>query len=126
FTFIEVMVATAVLSLGIVLIYKSFFISLNVLEHLTNRLYALVLLDNKIVDMQKQFETKKEIPFSDSPDTKTLSIDHRAVTFNFEKEVSSIGSLEGLYALNLGISWRESQGRNIHLSRQLLIGTYEQ
>ncbi len=118
------MVTAAILAMGIVLIYKSFFISLNTLQHLSHRLYALVLLDNKIVDLQKHFETKKEIPFSDSLDTETLKINNKPVTFVFVKDIHSVGTLEDIYGLDLGVAWREA-GRDIHLSRQLFIGTYD-
>ena len=123
FTFIEVMVAAAILSLGIVMIFKTFFISLNALRYLTHRLYAGALLDNKIVDMQKTFDVKKEIPFQEGTERDTLDINNKSVVFGFIKEIRNMGTHENMYALHYDVSWQES-GRTPHLNRDLFIGDY--
>src|SRR3989338_11171657 len=63
-SFVEVMVAAAILSFGIVMLYRAFFVSLNYVNHITYRLYAMNILDNKISMLQKTFEVSKIIPFT--------------------------------------------------------------
>ena len=123
FTFIEVMVTAAILALGIVCVYKAFFISLNTLRHLTHRLYALTLLDNHIVAMQKRFETKKETLIHESAERKTVTVENTPVTFSFDQEIKTVGSHENLYALDAGIAWPEG-ARTLRLHRQILVGAY--
>src|SRR3989338_1352826 len=53
FSFLEVMVAVMVLSGGLISIYKSFFTSLDYTNHLTIRLQANILLDEKIATLNR-------------------------------------------------------------------------
>ena len=77
FSFIEVMVATAILSAGIVAIFQSFFLSMNYLNHLTYRIHALSLIENQIVRIKTQI--KPDIIFTHFEND--TNIDHK-ITFN--------------------------------------------
>ena len=98
FTLIEVMVATAVLSLGIVMVYEAFFISLDSFSYCNNFLNVASLADEKIWAAQdnlsrlgnsaqienggkfmsaaKDFEWNLTyVPVDEAPDLRTYKID---------------------------------------------------
>ncbi len=119
FSFIEIMTTVAVLSLGIVAIYQSFFKSLDYLNHMTYRLHALSILANKVELIQKRLEVTGELVLTGvSP--ASAYINGRNVDFAENVHVSQVGSLKNIYKLDVVLSWRES-GRAITMSRSCYV-----
>ncbi len=116
FSFVEMMVAVAILSFGIVFIYRALFISLDYLHHITYRLYAQELMDNKIADVERIFHQKKTIPFSQNQEKRTLNINNRKVDFVYTLNIAAIRNLDNIYQLDVSVSWPE-RNRHIKLSR---------
>ena len=106
-SFVEVMVAAAILSFGIVMLYRAFFVSLNYVNHITYRLYAMNILDNKISMLQKTFEVSKIIPFTAEQETETAIFDNRAVNFRYTMNVVGVDDLEDFYRVDISVSWVE-------------------
>lgn len=119
FSFIEVMTTVAVLSLGIVAIYQSFFKSLDYLNHMTYRLHALSILANKIELIQKRLEVTGEVLLTGLPPASAY-INGTNVDFDEHVQVSQVGSLKNIYKLDIVLSWRES-GRAITMSRSCYV-----
>lgn len=123
FTFVEVMMAAAILSLGIVLIYRSFFASLNYLEHVTYRLHANTLLDNKIAAVQKIYEDTHQPPPAAQSDSTSLTLNHKNIDFRFILKTDQALALENIYEVAASVEWRE-HGREIHLTREFYLTGY--
>ncbi len=122
FSFAEVMVTVAILSFGIVLIYKTFFISLDYMNHLTSRLYASNLLNNKIVSLQQQFADSKQIPFGFGQEVESVKLERKSLDFSFITNFKNVEGLENIYQLDVTLSWLENN-RPKQLSRSAYISS---
>ena len=116
FSFLEVMVASAVLSLGLVFVYKALFSFLDYSNHLTYRLYGLSLLDKKISTLERQFLDTQEIPFLDTKEITTILFNGKAVQYEFMVNLASVDNIQRLIELDVSLSWSEG-ARRINLSR---------
>ncbi|OGX07472.1 MAG: hypothetical protein A2Z88_07205 [Omnitrophica WOR_2 bacterium GWA2_47_8] len=117
FTFFELMVTVAILGCGIVFIYRSFFMSLNVIQHLSYRLYGDVLLDNKIQELQEEFYLSGTVDEASSLQAQTVQINNRPISFVFSADIKQVAKLNDLSFVYLKIMWREGN-KNVQLSRQ--------
>ena len=112
FTLIEVMTASAVLSLGVVLVYEAFFTSLNSFNYCSNYLGVSPWADEKIwhaqdvlgcagpsADIDREGEFKK-----------------RNKTFKWTLSHNLVKGTEDLYKIDLMFAWQEGQ-RNVRISR---------
>lgn len=124
FSFIEAMVAIGILSVGIVFIFKAFFVCLDTYNHLTYRFYALNLLNNKIARAQVFMNAFNQIPLDLSRETRTLTIDRRPVIFESSMVIRELKDLNGIYQLDFNVSWEE-RNRTIGLSRSSYIANLE-
>lgn len=120
FSFFEVMVTTAILSFGLVMIYKAFFISLGFNDHLAHRLSAITLLDNKIYELQRLYEEKHLVPLNKSSQVKSVMINNKRVDFEYDIDFKPIAGLEDMYRADITLSWAENN-RDIRLSRSVYI-----
>ncbi len=103
FTLIEVMVTVSVLSFGILLLYHSFFISVDSVQYASNRINAQIWLDSKAWDEKDSFaRSGGVVPVAS--ETGVFKLNGRDFIFN-----RSMQPLDpGLYALTLTLSWKES------------------
>lgn len=113
-TFIEVMVTAVILSVGLVAIYRSFFIGADVIQHLSNRLYALNLLEAKIATIERDFRTLKD--FDIGPLTEEAVINNYPVRFQYQVDLKPVGQLLTVFQLDITLSWEE-RGRTMSLFR---------
>jgi len=106
FTLIEVMVTVSILSFGILLLYHSFFISVDSVQYASNRLNAQIWLDNKAWEEKDSFMRAGAIPTAS--DTGTFKLNGR--DFAFQRSTQPLDLQLGLqlYALTLTLSWKES------------------
>ena len=109
FTLIEVMVAVAILSLGTVLLFHSFFTCADASRHAFNLLNARLWIDGKIGEEKEFFLSSKVI---------TQPQESGDFTFNsrlyvWQKSIQPIDT--GLYSMTLSLSWKEA-GRQRSLS----------
>ena len=112
FTLIEVMVATAILSLTTVLICEIFFKSLDIYEYCSNYFKTAYWVDEKIWEAQDnliRFGTLKHLNMEgELPDMKK--------SFCWKLSYNSIDDEQGLYRINLDLS-RPGDGRRFNISR---------
>jgi hypothetical protein len=96
------MVTVSVLSFGILLLYHSFFISVDSVQYASNRLNAQIWLDVKAWEDEDYFLRTMALPTAS--DIGTFKLSGKDLTFQ-----SSAQPLEqGLYAFTLTLSWKES------------------
>ncbi len=112
FTLIEVMVTTAILSLGVVLIYNAFFISLDSFNYCSDYLAVAPWMDEKIWQTQEQLNSQG---LSAQP------LGNGQFRFN-NKEFSwylrcvPVTDAQDLFKIDLVLSWQQGS-RNKKLSR---------
>lgn len=114
FTLIEIMVTTAILAFGIVMIYEAFFISLDSFNYCLNHLDAQLWLDEKIWQAQDSLRQNGIL----NPGQMRGEFMNRNKRFSWDMSYDLIEQLEkfNLYRLNLVISWQEGK-RKINLLR---------
>lgn len=122
FSFIEIMVATIILTAGIVSIYQAYFVSLDYMNHVTHRMVAMRLLDKRIADMELLLRSKGAITLAAGSETKSVVIHHKKVEFHFETSYHNVDSLKGLYQVDLVLSWSDG-ARNIRIGRTVYISS---
>ena len=122
FSFLEVMVAMMVLSGGLVLIYKSFFIALDYINHLTCRLQANVLLDEKISELNRLLQDQNQLTLVPPVAVDRVIIANKPVNFQYTLDFHSVENLQGLFLLDISIIWREGN-RWIKVSREVYLST---
>lgn len=111
FTLIEVMVATAVLSLGVVFISETLFRSLDAFHYCYNYLNLAAQMDEKIWQAQEGLTRLGQIP----PEGESaLSLGKQK--FPFQLSYALLNAEESLYRIDLLVSWQEG-ARRIRLSR---------
>lgn len=123
FTFVEVLVALVIFSVGIVAIFKSFLLSLDYMSHLTNRMYATVSLDNRIDEIQKMLRMYNALPL-DMPESKKELIGYKQVEFIHSLRISEIEEFVDIFQIDLSVNWNE-EGREISLLRSAYISDFE-
>jgi prepilin-type N-terminal cleavage/methylation domain-containing protein len=123
FTFIEVLVTISLLSLGLVLIFKAMIVSLNRIEHLTNRFYASAVLDNRISTIQRMLIVYKALPV-DMNVSEKVNIGMRPVEFKQEMAFHEVEDYIDVFELDLSLVWEE-QRRPVKLSRSAYLSDFQ-
>ncbi|HBG62529.1 MAG TPA: hypothetical protein DDX37_11970 [Candidatus Omnitrophica bacterium] len=123
FTFVEIMVALAVLSLGIVIIFKGFIVSLDRMNYLTNRLYATTLLDNRITAIERMLRVYETLPFELNRKEK-LNVGAKEIEFRQRMNISEVEDFADVFELDLSLLW-DSGGKEMILSRSAYISDFE-
>lgn len=117
FTFIEVMAAVSVLSLGLVMIYQVFFTSLNYINYVSNHLYAILEANNKIWEMDDTFNRSEGA--CDFPASGQLKFD--GVLFVWRNTSVLLDGTASLYRIGIDLSWID-KGKNDSLARVAYVG----
>lgn len=110
FSLIEVMFATAILSLGTVLIYEAFFISLDSFNYYSNYLSVIPWMDEKI--WQAQDDLNKFGALTQIGTTDEFQKAGKAFRWNLNYYPID----DGLYRIDLNLYWQEGQ-RKVKLLR---------
>ena len=117
------MMALAILSVGIVMIYKSFFVSISTLNHVVNRLYASHLIEMKIAELEQAYRHDQNATFNRGHEVLRTTVDRRAIEFNYSINVFSVESLPGLQEVDINLSWKEGS-RQITITRSAFISSF--
>ena len=112
FTLLEVMVASSVLALGILMIFESFFSSLDAYNGYFHYLNVCPWADEKIWEAQTQVAALGPSAHVDSSGVLTL----RKKDFNWSLTCDTGEAASGLYKLQLTVSWKEKK-KTINLLR---------
>ena len=120
FTFVEVMVTLVVLSAGIVFIYKTFFLCVDYLSRLSTRLCANELIDSRVSEISRLMREHGDLSFDRGPLIVTKEISHKRIDFNYQINFVPVTGYEGLYRLDVGLSWQD-HGRSMHYMRSAVL-----
>ena len=114
FSLIEQMIAVAILSSGIVLIYGAFFTSLSAFNYSSNRLNVSSWMNEKIWETQNELICSGELIMGEY----TGSFVSKNKNFDWRMSVNLIGQAREsyLYRLALTVFWKEPR-KNVSLSQ---------
>lgn len=113
-SFLEVMVTAVILSVGLVAIYRSFFITFDHFHYLSCRLYANNLIETKIARAEKDFRDLKDFDIGSMTDE--VEIGNKNVAFAYTIDLKPVGTLLSVFELDITLSW-DDHGRTISISR---------
>ncbi len=122
FTLMEIMVTIAILSVGIVFVFKALLFSLDQINYLTTRLYATTILDNRVSEIERRLRIEQTLPF-DLNHPQIAKIGKREVTLKEEMNINTVEDYPDVFKLDLSLSWQQGQ-RSIKLSRSAYILDY--
>lgn len=114
-TLLEVLVTVIILSMGITGIYRALLFAVDMLDHITNRLYAHILLDNKLVVLQQMFLDNQDI-FSLQNHVDSIDINNRRRTFQYVFSVQGVEHVNDLYTVAVRVHWQE-RNKQVGISR---------
>ena len=121
-SFVEVMVALSVFSIGVVGIFQSFHVSLDRLFHLNNRLYAMQILENRISLVERLFKAHRSLP-PDIEQKETVSVGGKEIEFEYEMNIDTVENLIDTFEVNVSLSWKERR-RLKKVTRTAYISNY--
>ena len=115
FIFLEILVAMAILSFGIMYIFRIFFGSMSALQHLKNRLHANLIIDQQIWEVKNSLQegrgNDEYIGRKSRGENPRIDLDIR---------LKKIPAYKNLYELKINASWDEA-ARNIAIARSVYI-----
>mgnify|MGYP001577766902 CR=1 FL=1 len=111
FTFVEIMVALAILSAGLVAVYKSLFVLLDSVGYVSSRLQAQYLVDNKLWEIENKINNTLAADASREDITSKKMKD-----FKWEIGISPIKGLQGLSNMKVAVLWQE-KARQVQAAR---------
>ena len=109
FTFVEVIVATIVLALGIVVIYEGFLTTLGGFNYCLDYLDAQLWMDEKMWDVQDKLYHYKTLLTQDSEGT--FIVDGKEFDWSLAYSLIQGSKEASLYEVTLDISWQEGLHR---------------
>lgn len=122
YTFFEVMVTLTILSLGLVGVFKVFFVSLDQLTHVNHRMYANIELDNRIRMLERTLKAYKILPIG-MPKKPQVDVGHKILEFEEELNIKEIKDYLDIFQVDIALSWKERE-RSVRLSRSAYIVDY--
>lgn len=112
FTLVEVMIASVILALGVVMIYQGFFISLDSLGYCLDYLRLSPLADEKI--WQAQDALRRLGPKAELDTSGNFIYGRRS--FGWNLSYNPLEGSSGLYEINLSVLWQNGR-RQARLNR---------
>ena len=103
FTLVELMVTVAILAFGIVTIYEALFISVDTFGFYTNYLDTQDWINEKIFEAQDQLTQFRML----EPGGTSGQIVRDNKTFHWVMHVSLANEAQGLYIIDLTLSWKQ-------------------
>lgn len=113
FTLVEVMIAVAVISIGLVMILQGFIASLNAVKISEDTLMACMSADSSMASAQLESENKPE--FMQSKSSETFNSGNLEFSWEFVPEIIDMpeaGDIkEALFSVDAGLSWKDGKRR---------------
>ena len=105
FTLVEIMVTVVILSLGILAIYESFFVSLDAFNYYVNSLNAQAWISERIWDFQNQLIVIEFLELGD----KRGSFIANDKDFHWSVYVNPVDEEYDVYKLDVSLFWQEGK-----------------
>lgn len=113
FTLVELIVTVAILAFGIVAVYEALFISVDAFGFYAHYLDTQDWIDEKIWDVQRELTESQTL----KAESTSGQIVRGHKTFDWVMAVSLLDDQQGLYQVDITLSWEEG-GRRKKISRE--------
>lgn len=122
FTFIEVMTTLAILTGGVVMLFKAFFLCLDYQNHLAFRLNAFHILENRIALTEQMLRDLKLLSFTRVDQQETAVINGQEIIYKVDIKLSPVTETSLLYQIDVSVMWQE-RTREVAISRSAYISS---
>ena len=116
------MTTLVILSMGIVLIYKSFFLCVDYQSHIAIRLHANILLDNKLVELEQSLRDLNDLSAAVGAYVIPLEVQNKKIDFECVVNVVPVEEYQFLYQVQVSLSWKE-RSRPVSLTRSCYLSS---
>ncbi|MGE0269555.1 MAG: prepilin-type N-terminal cleavage/methylation domain-containing protein [Candidatus Omnitrophota bacterium] len=123
YTFVEVLLAVVIFSLGMVGIFRTLIVSMDRMSLLTTRLYANLILENQITNVERTLRNFNTIPFELNP-KEVIDTGSGQVEFDKKSVIEQLPELNDILSIDLTLSWTE-KGRLIQLTKSAYISNFK-
>ena len=117
------MVTLAVLSVGLVFIFKIFIFSVDHLSRLANRLTMTVLLDNRLIAIDRYLKAYNALPV-DLPREETVDVGFTSLKYTQEVKLKEIAGFNDIFELEVALNWTD-HGRTTELRRTKYLSDFK-
>ncbi|MCA9394124.1 MAG: prepilin-type N-terminal cleavage/methylation domain-containing protein [Candidatus Omnitrophica bacterium] len=123
YTFVEVLIAVVIFSAGMVGVFRTLLVSVDRMSLLTNRMYAHLILDNRISEMERSLRAYNSLPFELQPQEE-VTVGGKTVIFKKSTDIRQLKDLNDIFAVTLSLTWRE-RGRDVSLSQSAYLANFK-
>ncbi len=123
YTFVEVLLAVVIFSAGMVGVFRTLLVSMDRMSLLTNRMYANLVLENKISEMERSLRTHNSLPFELNPQ-EHVPVGPRTLVFNKRTDIRQLKNLNDIFAVTLTLSWQDSR-KDVSLSKSAYLANFK-
>jgi len=123
YTFVEVLLAVVIFSLSMVGIFRTLIVSMDRMSLLTNRLYANLILENQIINIERNLRSFNTLPFELDP-KETVDVGLKQVVFEKKTLIEQLPELNDILSIQITLNWTE-KGRHIQLTRSAYISNFK-
>ena len=113
------MVTLVIFSTGIVAILQSYLTSLDRIEHLNNRLYASMLLDDRIALIKRNLRAYRALPL-DMNRNDLVNLGNRELVLTHDLKIKQVENFQDIFELTMSYQWQEDS-RLLTLSRSVYL-----
>lgn len=110
------MTTLAILTGGVVMLYKAFFLCLDYQNHLAFRVYAINIIEHKIALTEQMLRDYKALTFSHDAQEETAAVNGRQMTYQVDIKVGPSGDAMEIYKIDVTVAWKENR-RNVTVQR---------
>lgn len=123
YTFVEVLLAVVIFSLGMVGIFRTLIVSMDRMGLLTTRLYANLALDNQIANFERTLRNFNSIPFELNP-KEIIDTGSGQIEFDKKSVIEQLPELNDILSMDVTLSWSE-KGRQMQLTKSAYISNFK-
>lgn len=114
------MTTLAILTGGVVMLYKAFFLCLDYQNHLAFRLNAFNILENRIALTEQMLRDYKLLSFTRDAQQETAVINGQEIIYRVDIKLSPAADTSFLYQIDVSVAWQEKT-REVAVSRSAYI-----
>lgn len=123
YTFVEVLLAVVIFSAGMVGVFRTLIVSMDRMTLLTNRMYANLVLENQISQMERNLKTFGSLPFELNPQQE-VQVGPKTIVFRKDTDIQQLKENKDIFDVTLSLSWQE-RGKTVSLSKSAYLANFK-
>lgn len=115
--------AVVIFSAGMVGVFRTLLVSMDRMSLLTHRMYAHLVLDNKISEMERSLRAYDSLPFELNP-REEVAVGSKTVTFDKATDIRQLKDLNDIFSVTLSLTWQE-RGKDVTISQSAYLANFK-